>query len=91
MEFPLCEQTVTVYRQTEGGIWRQVLDGCFYSWEDVLQDTAPCLQRRFLLVVPGRVSLLPGDRVYPGEGPEMDMAGWKGFVPALVPGLSRVA
>ena len=85
MEFPLCEQTVTVYRLEDGQVQRTVVDNCFYRWEDVAEDS---FSRRFLLVVPGAFSVKLGDRVLPGEGPET--VDWVKFVPAAVEGLGQV-
>ena len=88
LAFPLCDQVVTVYRQEGENISRQVLADCFYRIEDALQDG---WQRKFLLVVPGtEVRLRLGDRVLPGEGPQVALEDWKRFVPAAVEGLGQV-
>ena len=85
MEFPLCEQTVTVYRAENGQLLREVVEGCFYRWEDVADDG---FQRRFLLVVPGDFAVKLGDRILPGIGPAQ--VDWMRFVPAAVEGLGQV-
>ena len=70
---PLCDQTVTVYRCTVTGLVRQVVDGCFCTWqdsqkEDILGGHAV---RKFRLFLPREAgSVAPGDWVCQGEGPE---------------------
>ena len=88
MAFPLCEQTVTVYRMQDATLLRQVVNGCFFKWEDARQGDTPWLSRPFLLVIPGDFPLRPGDRVFPGEGPETVEPAQ--FVPAAVEGLGQV-
>jgi hypothetical protein len=92
--YSLCDQTVTVYRLTDGDVQRQVLEGCFYRWEDGLQEDAAGVHhsRRFLLIQPGDTQRVqPGDRIFPGVGPEVDAGAWARFIPALVPGLGEAA
>lgn len=83
MEHPLCNQTVTVYRQKNGQVHRQVLENCYL---EVMTKAVPGDHRRersFLLVVPGdRRSVAPGDRVLPGIGPEE--VHWNLFLPVYV-------
>ena len=86
--YPLCDQTVTVYRLSEGRIHRQVLVGCYLQTAEsrLPQDDRP--QRTFLLVVPGpEAQILVGDRVVPGEGPQITLEGWQHFLPVSVPDL----
>ena len=86
LAYPLCRQTVTVYRP---GL-RRVLEGCFYRYEDALTEgeLGPRLERKFLLIRPGAADIRPGDRVYDGVGPEN--VDWERFIPVQEAGLSQV-
>ena len=89
VDYGLCRQQVTVYRMGETGLQRQVLEGCFYTYEDILTRDAAGqrLERKFLLVAPGSEQrVFPGDRILEGVGPET--VAWESFLPACVPGLS---
>lgn len=91
MMLPQFSQTVTLYRKKPEGIKRQVLEGCFYSWQ-VRQTQQPHGVRQqtdFLLVIPGACDIRPGDRVFDGIGPEE--VDWESFLPVSVTGLSQVA
>lgn len=94
MEYPLCDQRVSIYRKTPDGIQRQVVDGCFYNWQ-LSRKLAAGLDRRersFLLVIPGgKAQIAVGDRVLEGTGPEAKDVDWCRFVPGAVAGLSQVA
>ena len=92
MDYPLCEQTVTVYRQENGQITRRVAEGCFYRWEDRCSQDSQGLRfdRKFLLIQPGEKAIYPGDRIYPGVGPEVTEGDWAAFTPLNVPGLGVV-
>lgn len=87
MAFPmeLCDRVVTVYRPREGQVLRQVTKA-FYHYKDVWTEDR--FVREFLLVLPEQLSLLPGDRVLDGIGP--DRVDWERFLPVTVPGLSQV-
>lgn len=89
LAYPLCRQTVTVYRLSDGQVQRQVWQDCFYRYEDALTEgeLGPRLQRRFLLIRPGAADIRPGDRVFDGVGPEKP--DWDSFLPVSVPGLSQ--
>ena len=91
MSYPLCRQTVTLYRKQGNEILRQVIHGCFYRYEDRLEENVRGLEfcRKFLLIVPGQTPLYLGDRVLEGEGPELTLSQWDSFLPATVPGLSQ--
>lgn len=91
LDYSLCCQTVTVYRKKGGVISRQVLENAFYSYRDRLVGQSPDsrMERLFTLILKD-ADLQVGDRVYDGVGPEIDPAGWAGFIPACVPGLSQV-
>ena len=86
MVYPMCRQTVTLYRNTEKGVLRRVISGCFYRWEDKLENAM--FTRKFLLIQPGQEEILPGDRIYDGVGPEN--VDWERFIPVQEAGLSQV-
>lgn len=91
MRYPLCNRTVTIYRYTNGEIWRQVVSGCFYRWQICQEENAEGirLDTKSLLVIPGEACIPQvGDRVFEGIGPEL--VNWEEFLPALVPGLSEL-
>lgn len=92
LDYSLCDQTVTVYRMGKNGLHRQVVDGCYYVWEDRLAPEVAGGQpeRKFLLIMPGSLQrVFVGDRIFCGVGPqEVD---WQQFLPINVPGLSVVA
>ncbi len=89
----LFDKTVTVYRKEDGKVFRRVIENCYLSREDCLQsDISGCRkERKFLLIVPGDYSILPGDRVYEGIGPEIGEDQWAGFIPVKVEKLMEVA
>ena len=93
MDYPLCTQTVTVYRYDRGILARRVAPGCFYRWEDRCRQDSKGVQseRRFLLIQPGEEPIYPGDRIYAGEGPVITAGEWADFTPENVPGLSVAA
>ena len=67
MEYPFCDQTVTVYRP---GL-RQVLEGCYLEISQGSQPSDARLETDFLLIVPGcEQRVFPGDHLVPGIGPE---------------------
>lgn len=87
----LHDRTVTVYHPGEDGTQRRVLEGCFYQYQSVRQESAEggCEERAFLLLIPGLDPIAPGDRVFDGVGPED--VDWAAFLPVNVPGLSQAA
>lgn len=85
--YPLCDRTVTLYRQEEDRVSRRVLEGCFYRFEDAQNQER--FTRKFLLIRPGAEEIRPGDRVFDGIGPEE--VSWENFLPVNVPGLSEAA
>ena len=94
MKFPLCQQTVTVYRRTGDQVQRQVLENCFFHWQQVrLQDELGWRQEtKCLLLLPGaQQRIAVGDRVLDGIGPEVTVQQWPGFIPVAVPALAEVA
>ncbi len=94
LDYSLCTQTVTLYRWEDGCVQKQVLTRCAFSvlqqqavYTDGVQHTTA-----FLLIVPGAErSVLPGDRVLEGIGPDITPEQWDTFVPASVPGLCQVS
>ena len=94
MDYPMCSQTVTVYRKTPEGVERAELSGCYIQWENTLayDRLGKQTERKFLLIQPGeRQQAFPGDRVMEGIGPEITLADWPGFIPERVDGLGEVA
>lgn len=94
MIYPLCKQTVTVYRRQGQCVLRQVFGNCYYEWQDCLHEAEEGIrmERKFLLVIPGAVqTVFAGDRILEGEGPEITAAEWADFIPVKVPGLSEAA
>ena len=92
LTYSLCNQTVTCYRQEKGQVRRQILENCFYRWEDVLVsgESGDRFVRKCLLIQPGDAQkVFPGDRVLPGIGPEV--TDWENFLPVNQPGLSQIA
>lgn len=90
LNYSLCNQTVTLYRNDGTGIVRQVVENAFYTckaarrtaqYGDVQADS-------FFMVVPGEEQRVRvGDRVFPGVGPEISAMQWDNFIPAAVTGL----
>lgn len=93
LDYSLCAQTVTLYRLCDGQVLRQVLPRVFYQWQQrsAVTQFGEQEDRLFILIVPGAVTLLPGDRIYDGEGPALTQDQWQGFLPVHVPGLSQIA
>lgn len=94
MDYPMCCQTVTVYRKTPAGILRTELSGCYLQWEDAVSydRLGGQRERKFLLVQPGECQqVFPDDRVMEGVGPEIAPGEWPQFVPELVEKLGEVA
>ena len=84
-DYSLCDRTVTVYRNENGKITRQVAENC-HLWETVstpMESGGKSMEKTFRLIIPGDFPLRPGDRVYGGIGPET--VDWQRFLPALVP------
>lgn len=88
MHNPLCTQTVTIYSRTPQGVTRQVVSGCHYQWQKTV-DADGLEQTAFLLVLPGTVTINPGDRVLEGIGPERVV--WEHFLPVNTYGLAQAA
>lgn len=90
-DYSLCDQTVTIYRKTGEHITRQVAEGCHLSCSVSTPTEAygKSKEKMFLLIIPGDVPLLPGDRIYDGIGPGEVV--WDTFLPALIPQLYEVS
>ncbi len=91
--YDLCRQTVTVYTKTGDRICRRVAKNCYYQWYDarIVNDQGTHKVRKFLLIQPGKEPIAPGDKIVPGEGPEISPEKWDAFLPAKVRGLGEVA
>ena len=91
--YPMCHQTVTVYHKEGDTVTRRVAHGCYYRFEDHLEETEVGLRfhRKFLLIQPGDTPISPGDRIIEGNGPKVTGENWDRFVPVRVPGLSQAA
>ena len=89
MTYPMCAQTVTIYRMDKGQICRRVAEGCYYRYSEEINGQT--LGRKFLLIQPGEEKIRPGDRIYDGIGPEVSLDAWEDFLPQSVPGLSVAA
>ena len=92
MEYGMCDRVVTVYRKTENGIAREVVYGCYYTWqqEQTVDEDGCRKETKFLLIMPGDIQrVFVGDRVYDGVGPEIGLDDWTAFIPAAVPGLAE--
>lgn len=89
MDYSLCSQAVTVYRNVDGVVARQVIENAYLSMEEGISQKDRSPVRNFLLIVPGPgVRVFVGDRVLPGVGPvQVD---WETFLPANIPGLVEV-
>lgn len=92
LDYSLCRQTVTVYRQEAPGQYsRRVFRRAFLERRRQVETgrTGSGGESAFLLVLPGEeVPVRPGDKVLPGEGPEIaTREEWAAFIPARVPGL----
>lgn len=93
LDYSLCDQTVTLYHKQGNTVTRQVIEGCYYSWQEKQTEDEYGIRRETLcqLILPGdihRVSI--GDRVYGGIGPEIGIGDWHTFLPVTVTGLSEI-
>ena len=87
LDYSLCDQTVTVYRRE--GLTRHVIHGAYYDFKDTeLAQEQGEAAVSFLLIVPGRAQIAPGDKVMPGVGPEA--FSWAALNPAEITGLGVV-
>lgn len=72
LDYGLCRMTVTAYHRE--GLTRQVLHDVHWECTHEQSVSAGIAQCRdgFLLVVPGEVKIAPGDKIFPGVGPEAE-------------------
>ena len=85
-----CRQTVTVYHREGDTVQRTVFRRAFLDYKKTqnVDKTGRREANSFLLVLPTDTPVIAvGDRVLPGEGPEVTAAEWGAFIPAMVPGL----
>lgn len=88
LDYGLCTQTVTVYHREGEELQRLVMEGCYYAYEDCMDEHG--FTRKFLLVMPGAGQrVFVGDRIYDGIGPQK--VDWEELIPVKVPGLGEVA
>ncbi len=74
LDYRFFDRTVTVYRKEGSQVLRKVIENTYLQWQS--QQTEDTLGRRtqqkFLMILPGAVqSVLPGDWVMEGIGPEL--------------------
>ena len=69
LDYSMCCMTVTVYHRE--GLTRQVIHNGHleYTHQQVTTDGVDNAENQFLLVVPGALSIAPGDKVAVGECP----------------------
>lgn len=94
LDYSLCDRTVTLYRRQGNEILRLVVEGCYYSYQEVqVVDKAGCRREtKCLLIIPGdRQPVLAGDRVFDGVGPEVTLQNWAAFIPVRVAGLAEIS
>lgn len=88
--YGLCDRTVTVYhREGKDEITRTVHPRAFLDSQKVLNvaRTGSSEANGFLLVVPGDAGIRVGDKVVPGEGPEVATDDqWRNLIPTKVEG-----
>lgn len=72
LDYGLCCMTVTVYHRE--GLTRQVLRNVHWecTCEQAVSGGVASQKPGFLLVVPGEANIAPGDKIFPGVGPEAE-------------------
>ncbi|MBQ3000388.1 MAG: hypothetical protein IJD63_01425 [Oscillospiraceae bacterium] len=70
MDYPLCNQTVTVYRKVGEEVHRYEYTGCHLQRKAVAvrDGFGTFLNWEFFLIVPGDRQVMAGDRVVAGRG-----------------------
>ena len=82
-DYSLCHQTVTIYRKEGEKIIRRSAQGCLaVQMATPTQTYGKSLEKTFRLIIPGDFPILPGDRVFVGEGPKA--VDWQTFLPAML-------
>ena len=91
MDYGLCDETVTVYRNTDGQIQRWLIENARLIRQIATPNETygKSMEKKFLLIIPGDFPLQPGDRVYAGTGPEV--TDWEVFVPVSVAELYEIS
>ena len=71
LDYSLCADTVTVYHRE--GLTRHILRNVHYeaSARRSVDTGKAWAESAFLLIIPGGFPINPGDRIAPGEGPEI--------------------
>lgn len=95
VDYRLCNQTVTVYHKDGETYTRKVLSRAFLDFKKTVSvDKVGAREASsFLLVIPCEEPVVfPGDKVLPGEGPEISgREGWAALIPVKVPRLCVVS
>jgi hypothetical protein len=89
-DFSLCQQTVTLYHYDGGEITRVEYPKAYFEETDKqeISTTGESGKTEHLVVIPGEVDIVPGDKVFLGVGdyPDGDTARWwRLFIPSKVP------
>lgn len=84
-DYGLCDRTVTLYGLRNGEVIRKVAGNCHFSPEHCQQVelTGKSRLKKFLLIIPENLDVMPGDRVYDGVGPKT--VNWTSFLPDIEP------
>ena len=94
VDYRMCRQTVTVYHRENEQFTRTVYPRAFLDRRknQNVDKTGSHEATAFLLVIPcEEQAVFVGDKVLPGEGPEVgSMEDWRGLIPANYPGLCVV-
>lgn len=88
--YQLCDQAVSVYHADNGTYTKKLYPKAFLDYKKVqnVDKTGSHESNSFLLVVPGDVKIYAGDKVVPGDGPEITTREeWADFIPSKVSGL----
>ncbi len=80
---------ITLYGKRGEAVFRRVLPECTLLLTGHREvDTLGAAQKdSFFLVVPGEEEILPGDRIFPGIGPELP---WEDTHPGRLPGAMEI-
>ena len=92
-DYSLCDQTVTVYRKLGTQISRKVISGCYYRWweQKKIDELGVRQEVKGVLIVPGNENIINmGDRVIPGEGPQLTSATYATLIPGSVSGVTEI-